>query len=274
MKKKIFFIVATAMVIVGCSEKNEALSEQEQRREYAIKTIFMDVLVDIPMLQQDRPIKEVTIQCLALDQIVNRSTARYAQNGMLLGAENASMVDGVEKLSTVDRDDRGRWQKRQFNNLTATATQVYKTDERGYIIGIEGGTDQRYEYNDNDRLSRTMELHAQDGVVLTEYEYNSQGLLSKLNRRIFPDINSDSVAEISVGYVYHDNGKIELTKNSSKFFELDLQVEWDEIYQNNDEYGNWLHLPLGDMTNTIISTGEQGIEPGGSASCTREIVYY
>lgn len=270
----IFSIIASMLLISGCNDSQIKLSEEERIVDYANRIIFIDTIVDIPSLQNKRPMREVSIECRVGGSIVNRSSVRYAVNGTLIGADTMRLINGTEMLSTIERNDHNQWYKRIFNNVSVINSENYITNDEGFIIGVTDNQAQKYEYNNKKQLVHSVEFHSLEGVLLTDYEYNDIGLLSQLIRSIYPTGGGSKVASIVIKYYYNDEGQIIRTENISELIAMDVRIEWQENYQDPDEYGNWRTLPLGEMTTTLISTGIEDKGNDGSAECKREIAYY
>lgn len=274
MRYIIFNIITVIALLSGCNDNQLKISEEERLIDYANRIIFIDTIVDIPSLENKKPIREVMIECKVDERVVNRSSVRYALNGTLIGADNMKLIDGTEMLSTIEKKENNQWHKRLFNNVSVISSENYITNEEGFIVGATDTEAQRYEYNDKKQLIHSVEFHTLEGVLLTDYEYNDAGLLSQLIRSIYPTGGGSKIASIVVKYFYNDDGQIIRTENISELIAMDLRIKWHESYQDPDEYGNWRSLPLGEMTTTLISTGIEDKGTDRGAECKREITYY
>lgn len=81
MKYIIFNIITVIALLSGCKDQQIQISEEERLIDYANRIIFIDTIVDIPSLESKKPIREVMIECKIGENVVNRSSVRYAQNG-------------------------------------------------------------------------------------------------------------------------------------------------------------------------------------------------
>lgn len=238
------YIACTAMVcstvIFSTAAFSQTAKPEPDYISYSNNIILLTGLTEIPdpvnLIQQE------TVKKFHNKQQISEIVINYDRRGMVQDAfmkTRLSLTNDRQMTISVNKDDKGRWNKQHFVDGKSIFTAHYHRDEQGRIIKVDmlGATPaqkatQAIKY---DTLNKVIATTIDDGRSHGEmvYRYADNGKLAEMHT----SVSANSISSRNNAFIYDEQDR--LVKKVNTLTNQQDPTTFELVFSNFDRAGQW-----------------------------------